>query len=116
MVVGIGKRFRGWMGAEKYSIEERISMTRIAYSLLRMNIRKHECEQPNQARRAISEIDRNAWHWKCLGKLIRRCTGKIPGYCTVSALKMPNRRIYNLFLFMQRSWCGTELRSCIGFF
>ena len=46
LLVDIGKKFRGWMGAEKYSIEERISMTRIAYSLLRMNIGKHECERP----------------------------------------------------------------------
>jgi hypothetical protein len=27
-VVGIDERFRGWMGAEKLDIEERISMTR----------------------------------------------------------------------------------------
>ena len=46
LIVDIGKRFRGWMGVEKYSIEERISMIRISYSLLRMNIGKHEREQP----------------------------------------------------------------------
>jgi len=34
------------MGVEKYGIEERILMIRIAYSLLRMNIRKQESEQP----------------------------------------------------------------------
>ena len=34
----IGKRFRGWMGVEKYSIEKKITMIKISYSLLRMNI------------------------------------------------------------------------------
>ena len=46
LLVGIEERYRGWMDAAKLDIDERIWMTRIAYSLLRMNIWKHECEQP----------------------------------------------------------------------
>ena len=33
MVVGIERRYREWMGAEKLNIENRISMTRMEYSI-----------------------------------------------------------------------------------
>ena len=53
------------MGVEKYSIEERISMIRISYSLLRMDIRKHEREQPKaiETKKTIPDLSNHRKHF-----------------------------------------------------